>query len=42
MDSVPLPKDLQEAQEKINEWHKEQQLKNIVGKYYSKHTGPGR
>lgn len=38
---VQLPKDLQDAQERINAWHKDQQLKNIVGKFYSRHSGPG-
>ncbi len=36
-----LPKELQEAQEKIAAWHKEDQLKQLIGKYYCAWRGSG-
>ncbi len=37
----PLPEELQLAQKQIDEWHKDQHLKKLIGKYYTKHTGYG-
>ena len=36
-----LPPDLQAAQERISEWHKEDQLKQLIGKYYCAWRGSG-
>jgi len=39
--SSELPKDLQEAQARITAWHKEDQLKQLIGKFYVAYTGTG-
>lgn len=36
-----LPKDLQEAQDKINIWYKADALKQLIGKFYTAHSGSG-
>lgn len=38
---VELPEDLKIAQEKINKFYKEEELKQQIGKYYSAHRGYG-
>jgi len=36
-----LPEHLKLAKEQIDDWHKEQNFKRLIGKYYSKHEGMG-
>lgn len=36
-----LPEELKQMQDKINEYYKEQSIKKQIGKYYSRHDGPG-
>jgi len=41
MEPVTLPKDLQEAQERINQFYKDERLKQQIGKYYVAYKGEG-